>query len=110
MSDAFVAVYGRDWSWGERLFRPIVSPRTYLRAVHLLAMFPLGLVYFVSLVTALAIGGALIWTVVGPVVLLATLYLSRWAGDIEAWLVRHISPLELRCPPTAIERGLSFRS
>lgn len=110
MSDAFAAVYGHDRSLVERLFRPIVSPRTYLRAVHLFAMFPLGIVYFVSLVTAFAIGGALIWTIVGPVVLLATLYLSRWAGDIEAWLVRHISPLELRRPPTAIERGLSFRS
>ncbi len=110
MSDAFAAVYGQDLSWGERLFRPIVSPRTYLRAIHLFAMFPLGLIYFVSLVTAFAIGGALIWTIVGPVVLLATLYLSRWAGDIEAWLVRHITRIELRRPPTAIERGLSFRS
>ncbi len=58
-----------------RLSGPIVSPRTYLRAIHLLAMFPLGIIYFVSLVTAFAVGGALIWTIVGPVVLLATLYL-----------------------------------
>ncbi len=110
MKDAFAAVYGQDRSWAERLFRPIVSPRTYLRAIHLFAMFPLGIIYFVSLVTAVVVGGVLIWTIVGPVVLLAALYLSRWAGDIEAWLVRHIAPLELRRPPTAIERGLSFRS
>ncbi|MCH9058560.1 MAG: sensor domain-containing protein [Planctomycetes bacterium] len=110
MKDAFAAVYGEDRSWTERLFGPIVSPRTYLRAIHLFAMFPLGIIYFVSLVTAFAVGGALIWTIVGPVILLATLYLSRWAGDIEAWLVRHVTPLELRRPPTAIERGLSFRS
>ena len=110
MKDAFAAVYGQERSWVERLFGPIVSLRTYLRAVHLFAMFPLGIIYFVALVTAFAVGGALIWTIVGPVVLLATLYLSRWAGDIEAWLVRHIAPLELRRPPTAIERGLSFRS
>ena len=110
MQDVFAAVYGRDRSWAGRLFGPIVSPRTYVRAIRLLAMFPLGIVYFVSLVTAFAVGGALIWTIVGPIVLLATLYLTRWAGDIEAWLVRHIAPLELRRPPTAIERGLSFRS
>ena len=110
MKDAFAAVYGQERSWVERLFGPIVSLRTYLRAVHLFAMFPLGIIYFVALVTAFAVGGALIWTIVGPAVLLATLYLSRWAGDIEAWLVRHIAPLELRRPPTAIERGLSFRS
>jgi DNA-binding CsgD family transcriptional regulator len=110
MQSAFEAAYGRDRSWAGRLFRPVVSPRTYLRVIHLAAMFPLGIAYFVALVVAFAVGGALIWTIVGPVVLLATLYLSRWAGDIEAWLVRHIAQLELRRPPTAIERGLSFRS
>ena len=110
MRDAFAAVYGQDRSWAGRLFRPVVSPRTYLRAIHLFAMFPLGIAYFVSLVVAFAVGGALIWTIVGPIVLLATLYLSRWAGDIEAWAVRHVGPLELRRPPTGIERGLSFRS
>lgn len=110
MKDAFAAVYGQDRSWARRLFGPTVTPRTYLRAIHLFAMFPLGVIYFVSLVTALVVGGVLIWTIVGPVVLLATLYLSRWTGDIEAWLVRHIAALELRRPPTAIERGMSFRS
>lgn len=110
MKDAFEAVYGRDRSWAQYLLRPVVEPRTYLRAIHLFAMFPLGIVYFISLVTAFAIGGVLIWTIVGPVMLLVTLYLSRWAGDIEAWLVRHIARIELRRPPTAIDRGLSFRS
>lgn len=110
MRDAFTAVYGQDRSWAERLFQPIVSPRSYLRIIHLLVMFPLGIAYFTSLVVALAVGGALIWTIVGPVILLATLYLTRWAGDIEAWVVRNVSQLELRRPPTAIERGLSFRS
>jgi hypothetical protein len=47
-------------------------------------MFPLGLAYFVSLVVALTVGETLIWTIVGPVILLATLYLTRSAGDIEA--------------------------
>ncbi len=110
MREAFTAVYGQDRSWAGRLSGPIISARTYLRAAHLFAMFPLGIAYFVALVTAFAVGGALIWTIVGPVVLLATLYLTRWAGDIEAWLVRHINQHELRRPPTAIERGQSFRS
>jgi hypothetical protein len=110
MRDALEAVYGRDRPWPGRLFRPIISPRTYLRAIHLLAMFPLGIAYFVSLVVAFAVGGALIWTIVGPVILLATLYLTRWPGDIEAWLVRRVALIELRRPPTAIERGLSFRT
>jgi hypothetical protein len=110
MRDAFAAVYSRDRPWPSRLFRPVIEPRTYLRALHLGAMFPLGIAYFVSLVVAFAVGGALIWTFVGPVILLATLYLTRWAGDIEAWLVRRIGQIELRRPPTAIDRGLSFRT
>ena len=27
----------------------------------------------------------------GPALLLLTLYLSRWAGDVEAWLVRRVA-------------------
>ncbi len=110
MNDAFAAVYGRDRSLARRLFGPIISPRTYLRTAHLLLMFPVGIAYFVGLVVSFAVGGALIWTIVGPVVLLAALFLTRWAGDIEAWMVRHVTPIELRRPPTAIERGESFRS
>ena len=93
-----------------KVFGPVVAPRTYLRAVHLLAMFPLGLAYFIGLVVALSVGGALIWTIVGPVLLIITLFLSRWAGDAEAWVVRRVAQIELRRPPTAIEAGQSARS
>ena len=73
-------------------------------------MFPLGLAYFVGLVVAVSVGGALILTIVGPVLFIATFYLSRWAGDAEAWVVRRVAQIELRRPPTAIELGQSFRS
>ena len=52
----------------------------------------------------------MIWTIVGPVLLIATLYLSRWAGDAEAWVVRKVAQIEIRRPPTAIEAGQSARS
>ena len=52
----------------------------------------------------------MIWTIVGPVVLIVALYFSRWSGDAEAWLVRHVTQVQLRRPPTAIEMGQSFRS
>ncbi|MCH8993558.1 MAG: sensor domain-containing protein [Chloroflexi bacterium] len=78
-----------------------------MRALHLLLMFPLGLAYFVGLTVALSVGGALIWMIVGPVLLIATLYLTRWAGDAEAWVVRNVAQIELRRPPTAIEPGQS---
>ncbi|MCH7745397.1 MAG: sensor domain-containing protein [Chloroflexi bacterium] len=73
-----------------KAFGPVIAPRTYLRALHLLLMFPIGIAYFVGLTVTLTIGGALIWTFVGPVVLIVALYFSRWAGDVEAWLVRHV--------------------
>ncbi|MSQ61438.1 MAG: hypothetical protein EXR43_02515 [Dehalococcoidia bacterium] len=70
---------------------------------------PGGILYFVALVTFLAVGLSLSWTIVGPPVLLVAMYLSRWAGDTEAWLVRHLHAMELGRPPTTIERG-SYRS
>ena len=110
MNEAFSRVYGGYESPLAKVFGPVIAPRTYLRAVRLLLMFPLGLAYFVGLVVALSVGGALIWTIVGPLVLIPTLYLTRWAGDAEAWITRKVALIELRRPPTAIELGQSFRS
>lgn len=108
--EAFSRIYSPFRSPLGKVFGPVIAPRTYLRAVHLLAMFPLGLAYFIGLVVALSVGGALIWTIVGPVLLIVTLFLSRWAGDAEAWVVRRVAQIELRRPPTAIESGQSARS
>jgi DNA-binding CsgD family transcriptional regulator len=110
MRDSFAAIYPPGRSALGHVFAPVVTPMTYARAAHLLAMFPLGIAYFVIFVVAFAVGGALIWTFVGPVVLLIALFLSRWLGDAEAWVVRRIARIELRRPPTTLERGLSFRT
>ena len=42
MKEAFGAVYGRYGSPLTKVFGPVAAPRTYLRAIHLLLMFPLG--------------------------------------------------------------------
>ncbi len=110
MKEAFASSYGRFGSPLGKVFGPVVAPRTYLRAVHLLAMFPLGLAYFVSLVVSLTVGVTLVWTIIGPVLLIAALFLTRWAGDAEAWLVRNLARIELRRPPSALETGQSARS
>jgi DNA-binding CsgD family transcriptional regulator len=109
MLDAFAAAYPARWSWPAKLLLPAVHPMTFVRAVHLGLMFPLGIASFVFLVVTLAVGGSLIWTLIGPIVLLVGLYVSRWFGDLEAWRVRHVAGIELRRPPTGIERGQSFR-
>jgi DNA-binding CsgD family transcriptional regulator len=110
MKDALSKAYGRFSSPWAIVLGPALTLRTYLRAFHLMVMFPLGIAYLTALVTALAIGGAMIWTIVGPLVLIPTLFLTRWAGDAEAWAVRRVAQIELRRPPTAIERGQSARS
>ena len=107
MNEAFDRVYGGYGSLLTKVFGPVIAPRTYLRAIRLLLMFPLGLAYFVGLVVGLTVGGVLIWTIVGPVLLITTLFLTRWAGDAEAWAVRHLAQIELRRPPTWIEPGQS---
>ena len=109
MVDAFAAAYPARWSLLAKLFLPAVHPMTLVRAVHLALMFPFGIASFVFLVVTLAVGGSLIWTLIGPIVLLVGLYVSRWFGDLEAWRVRHVAGIELRRPPTGIERGQSFR-
>jgi hypothetical protein len=91
------------------VFGPVIDPRTYLRALHLFLIFPLGIAYFVGLVVMLSVGGAMIWTIVGPSVLIPALYLSRWSADGEAWLVRRVAHIQLRRPPTAIDLGQSLR-
>jgi DNA-binding CsgD family transcriptional regulator len=72
-------------------------------------MFPLGLAYFVTLVVAFSTGGAMIWTIVGPVILIIALFFVRLAGDLEAWLVQRVTRIQLRRPPTRLESGLSAR-
>ena len=109
MTDAFTAAYPARWSWWAKLLYPTVHPMTFVRAIHLGLMFPLGIASFVFLVVTLAVGGSLIWTLIGPLVLLLGLYISRWFADLEAWRVRHVAGIELRRPPTGIERGQSFR-
>ncbi len=110
MRDSFAAIYPPGRSALGHVFKPVVTPMTYARAAHLFAMFPLGIAYFVLFVVAFAVGGALIWTFIGPAILLVTLFVSRWLGDAEAWVTRRIGRIELRRPPTTLERGLSFRS
>ncbi len=108
--DLFAAAYPSSRGPMGRIFRPVADHRTYLRALHMLLMFPLGIAYFVFLVVSLAVGGAMIWTVVGPVVLLASLFISRWLGDLEALMAGYINETPIRRPPSGIEGVSNFRS
>jgi DNA-binding CsgD family transcriptional regulator len=52
----------------------------------------------------------LVWTLIGPVILLATLFISRWIGDLEAFTSGYINETAIRRPPSRLEGVSNFRS
>ena len=106
----FAAAYPSDRGPLGKIFRPVIDFRTYLRAGHMLLMFPLGIAYFVLLVVTFSVGGALIWTLVGPVILIAVLFVSRWLGDFEALMAGFANGTRIRRPPSGLEGVSNFRS
>jgi RNA polymerase sigma factor (sigma-70 family) len=110
MREAFRLAYPSGRPWWRHIVAPVNDPWTYLRALHLFFIVQVALPYVVALVVLVSVGMMLIWTWFGPALLLLALYLSRWAGDVEAWLIRRVHRVELRRPPTAIERDQPFRS
>lgn len=106
----FASAYPSNRGQIGKILWPAVDRRTYLRALHMLLMFPLGIGYFVFLAVSLALGGAMIWTVVGPVVLLACLFISRWLGDLEAASTGYVNGVEIRRPPSKLEGVANLRS
>ena len=106
----FTAAYPSDRGPLGKIFQPVIDFRTYIRAGHLLLMFPLGIAYFVLLVVTFSVGGSLIWTLVGPVILLAVLFVSRWLGDLEAMMAGYANQTDIRRPPSKLEGVTKFRS
>jgi Putative sensor len=64
----------------------VVNPQTYLNLAYLLLAFPLGLFYFIFLVTgfSLGVGLAVLW--IGIPLLIAVLMLSRVFANLERQL------------------------
>lgn len=99
MTNAFAAAYPSDQNIFRRIYGPMIDPRAYLRILHLAFMFPLGVAYFVFFVTVFSVGGSLIWTFVGPPLLLIAMWISLRLGDGEAWMVSQVAEVEVRRPP-----------
>ena len=76
----------------------------------MLLMFPLGHGYFVFLVVSLTLGVAMIWIIVGPVILLACLFITRWLGDLEAASTGYVNGVAIRRPPSRLEGVSKLRS
>jgi Putative sensor len=73
----------------------ITNPQTYLNLVYLLLAFPLGIFYFVFLVTgvSLGVGLAIIW--IGIPILIGVLMLSRVFANLERQLTNKFLNINL---------------
>ena len=78
------AVGGRGPLWPlQRYYGVFARPQTYLNLLYLVLGLPLGIAYFVSLVTFISVSGALVITLVGIPLLVATMYYWCLVAGIE---------------------------
>lgn len=73
-------------------------PRTYANLLYLALAFPLGLVYFVTVVTGLSLGIGLSITLFGIPLLLLTLLTILFLGALEAKLATHLVGIDTPVP------------
>lgn len=84
-----------------------VVSSTWFAFIHLLLNLPLGIVYFVVLITGVALGTGLLITLIGIPVLIATGWMVRTMGNIERARMNGFLGTTLRDPyrPAALETG-----
>ena len=83
----------------ERFFSIVANPRTYLEMLYLLLSFPLGIFYFVFLVTGLSLGLGLIITLLGIPILVGVIAASYALAAFERRVAARM--LRVRIPPAA---------
>ena len=93
----------RSPTFAETVLRPFFSRETYLGLVYALLGLPLGIFYFVFLVTGLSLGLGLAVTVVGIPILVLTIVAARGLAQLERTLA--VSLLGASMPRVAKERG-----
>ena len=72
----------------DRIFAPVVQARSYRNLLYLALSFPLGILYFVILITGLSVGAGLAILFVGFLIIGATLWLARVFGRGERELTK----------------------
>lgn len=74
----------------DRIFGPVVQPRTYRNLLYCAISFPLGNLYFVTMITGLSLSVGLAIILVGFLVLALTLGLARIFGALERGLTKSL--------------------
>ena len=81
--------------------------QTYKNLLYLALAFPLGLVYFVSLVFGVALGVGLLITWIGLPILLVTLFAATAVASFEAALARYLGGVNASVPAFIAEFDIS---
>jgi hypothetical protein len=89
------------------LFHYLIEKQTYLNLVYLLLAFPLGIAYFVFLVTGFSLGFGLIVTFLGIPILLGMLAATWGIAAFERQLANHL--LAARIAPMPLMPGQGER-
>ncbi len=76
-------------------FKEVLSWRTYARIFYLLVSFPLGILYFITLILGFALGAALAITLIGIPILLGTVHLVAWYVILERGMAQRFVFLEM---------------
>jgi len=84
------------------LIRPIFQARTYRHLIYLALAFPLGIMYFVFLVTGISLGFGLAVIWVGIPILFGMLLAWRGIGTFERGLHRALLDTDIPEPTTAL--------
>jgi hypothetical protein len=98
----------------DRIFGTVLDPQTWRNLLYLLLSFPLGLIYFVTIVVLLSVGAGLIIILVGIPILILTFALIRAFVAGERLLLRKLldavvpEPAPVRRPPALVERMMSY--
>jgi hypothetical protein len=72
----------------DRIFGPVVHAQTYRHLLYALLSFPLGILYFVSMITGLSAGIGTAIIVIGFVILALTLGVARVFARLERELAK----------------------
>jgi hypothetical protein len=81
------------------IFGPATDAQTYLNLLYLLLAFPLGIAYFVFLVTGLSLGAGLLVIFVGIPILIGVLFACLGLGAFERLMAGSMLHLSIPSPP-----------
>jgi hypothetical protein len=87
-----------DRDFLEIIFGPATQAQTYLNVLYLLLAFPLGIAYFVFLVTGLSLGAGLLIIIVGFPILFVVLLACRGFGALERLMARFMLGVNIPTP------------